>query len=138
MKKKKKEKEKKEKNDNLVIYFMPNSEINGLDPVARVKKILGLALQNKIIILQGKLRPEEEAKLIEYTMTLVGNIKGFQGVEIATISGEGEYRGLFHKVRHNIAKILVGEQDTMTIVGPANVVKSIKRNPKKIELMLKR
>jgi len=93
---------------------------------------------NKIIILQGTLKPEEEAKLIENTMTLVGNIKGFRGIEIATLSGENGYKGLFNKIRHNIARILIGEQDSMTIIGPANVVKSIKRNPKKIELMLKR
>ena len=50
-------------------------------------------MQNKIIILQGKLKPEEEARLIENTMTLIGNIPGFQGVEIATI--DSEHRGLF-------------------------------------------
>ena len=45
---------------------------------------------------------------------------------------------MFDKVRHNIARILVGEQDAITLIGPASVVKYIKRDPKKIELMLKR
>ena len=90
------------------------------------------------MILQGRLKPEEETRLIENTMTLVGNIPGFQGVEIATLSGDDEHRSLFEKVRRNIARILVGEQDAVTIIGPANLVKDIKRNPKKLELMLKR
>ena len=93
-------------------------------------------MQNKIIILQGKLRADEEGRLIENTMTLIGNIKGFQGVEIATISGESDSSGVFDKVRHNIARILVGEQDAITIIGPASVVKEIKRDPKKMEMML--
>lgn len=123
---------------DLTIHFMPYSEIARDDSMMRIKKILGLVLKNKIIILQGRLQPEEETRLIENTMTLIGNIKGFQGVEIAAISNDSEHRGLFEKVRHNIARILVGEQDAVTIIGPATIVKEIKRDPKKIELMLKR
>ena len=117
---------------------MPYSEIAHDDTIGRIRKIMGVVLQNRIIILQGRLRPEEETKLIEHTMTLVGNIKGFQGVEIAVLSGDSEHRSLFENVRRNIAKILVGEQDAITIIGPASVVKEMKQNPKKIELMLKK
>ena len=123
---------------DLTIHFMPYSEIVHEDAIGRIKKIMGLVLQQKIIILQGKLLPDEEARLIENSMTLIGNIRGFQGIEIAAISGNGDNRGLFEKVRRNIAKILVGEQDAITIIGPASVVKEITRNPKKIELMLQR
>ena len=121
----------------LTIHFMPYSEIAHDDALTRIKKIMGIVLQHKIIILQGRLKSEEEAKLIEHTMTLVGNIPGFQGVEIAVLSGETE-RSMFENVRRNIAKILIGEQDAVTIIGPATVVKEMKRNPKKIELLLKR
>ena len=123
---------------DLTIHFMPYSEIAREDVIGRIKKIMGVVLKNKIIILQGKLKPEEEARLIENSMTLIGNIEGFQGIEIAAISGDSEYRGLFERVRRNIARILVGEQDAITIIGPASVVKEITRDPKKIELMLQR
>ena len=135
---KKKSKSGSKKANDLTIHFMPYSAIAKEEAIGRIKKIMGIVLQNKIIILQGRLKSEEEAKLIEHTMTLVGNIKGFQGVEIAAISGDSEYRTLFDKVRRNIARILVGEQDSVTIIGPASVVKEITRNPKKLELMLKR
>ena len=125
------------KSDDLTIHFMPYSEIAHAGSMERIKKIVGLVLENRIIILQGRLKPEEESKLIETTMTLIGNIKGFQGVEISTLSGDTD-QGLFDKVRHNIARILVGEQDAITLIGPASVVKEIKKDPKKIELMLKR
>ena len=132
-------KNKKQKTEkDLTIHFMPYSEIANESVIMRIKKIMGLILDNKIIILQGRLKPEEETRLIEHTMTLIGNIKGFQGIEIAAISNDEEHRSLFEKVRYNIARILVGEQDAVTIIGPASIVKEMKRNPKKIELMLKR
>jgi len=138
VKKAKKDVKKSRRSDDLTIHFMPYSEISNDDVISKLKKIMGLILDNKIIILQGKLRPDEEVRLIENSMTLIGNIKGFQGIEIATISGEDGSESLFHKVRRNIAKILVGEQDKITIIGPASVVKDIKRDPSKIELMLQR
>ena len=126
------------KDDNLSIHFMPYSEISREDSIGRIKKIMGIILKNRIIILQGKLQPEDETKLIENSMTLIGNIPNFQGVEIAAISGENGHKNLFHKIRSNIAKILVGEQDAITIMGPASIVKEITRDPKKIELMLQK
>jgi hypothetical protein len=128
----------KKNSKDLTIHFMPYSEIAKEDTIHRIKKILGLILDNKLIILQGRLKPEEESKLIETTMTLIGNVKGFQGVEISTLSGDSENKNLFDRVRHNIAKILVGEQDAITLIGPASLVKEIKKDPKKIELMLER
>ncbi|MCR4284758.1 MAG: DUF2073 domain-containing protein [archaeon] len=123
--------------EGLTIHFMPYSEISKEDSIGKIKKIIGLILDNKIIILQGKLSPEEETRLIETSMTLIGNIKGFQGIETAAISGEKDI-GIFNRVRKNLARILVGERDSITIIGPATVVKDIKRDPKKLELMLSR
>lgn len=128
---------KRGKKEELTIHFMPYSEIAYLNSIERIKKILGLVLENRLIILQGRLKPDEETKLIENTMTLIGNIKGFQGVEISTLSGDKE-KSLFDRVRHNIARILVGEQDAMTLIGPATAVKEIRKDPKKMELILKR
>ncbi len=123
---------------DLMIHFMPYSEIAKEDTIGRIKKIMGLILDHKIIILQGRLSSDEEVRLIENSMILIGNVKGFQGIEIAAMSGENEYRSLFERVRRNIAKILVGEQDAITIIGPASVVKEITKNPKKLELMLQK
>ncbi len=137
-KKKSVRKSKKVGKKDLTIHFMPYSEIAKKNTIERIKKIMGLILDKKIIILQGKLKPDEEVRLIENSMTLIGNIKDFQGIEIAAISGESENVNLFHKIRHNIAKILIGEQDAITIIGPASIVKEITQDPKKIELMLQR
>ena len=135
---KKKKVAKRPKKEDLTIHFMPYSEIAREDAVGRIKKILGIVLKGKIIILQGKLKVDEETKLIENSMMLIGNIEGFSGIEIASLSGENENRSLFEGVRRNIAKILIGEQDAITVIGPASVVGEMKKDPRKVELMLQR
>ena len=47
----------------LTLHFMPYSEIAKLDTVERIKKLLKIILDNKVIVLQGKLKPEEETRL---------------------------------------------------------------------------
>ena len=42
------------------IQFLPYSEIRGLDSNHRIRKILNIVLGNNILILQGRLEPEEE------------------------------------------------------------------------------
>ena len=37
-----------------------------------------------------------------------------------------------------MARALVGNRDQLTVVGPASIVKEIKKDPSKIDLMLKK
>jgi len=120
----------------LSIQFMPYSDIRDLNSTERIKKILEIVLGNEIIILQGRLKPEEESRLIGDTMALVGHIKNFKGIELAVISENGN-DSFFNKFRNGLIKLLSrGELGAITIIGPATIVKEIKRDPKKIELFL--
>lgn len=103
-----------------------------------MKKILDKILRDEIVILQGRLAPEEETSLIQSTMALVGRIKKFKGVEIAVINPGKDEEGILNKIKFRIARALVGQRDALTIVGPASLVKEIKRDPRKIDLLLKR
>lgn len=118
------------------IQFMPYSEIRDLDSTDRISKILKVALGNNILILQGRLRSEEETRLIGDTMAMIGHVKGFKGIELAVISGNNK-TGFFGKLKQGIInKLVKGDLGSVTIIGPATIVKEIKRNPKKIELFL--
>ena len=119
----------------FTINFLPYSEIRGLDSAKRIKKILDLVLENSIILLQGRLKPEEETRLIEDTMAMIGHLKNFKGIELAVISGNGE--DFMGKLRSGILSAISGSDiGAITVIGPATIVKEIKRNPKKIELLL--
>jgi len=124
--------------NGLTLQFLPYSEISGLDSMHRIKKLLDIILKNKIIIIQGRLKPEEETRLIEDTMILVGKIKGFKGIELAVISPNPDERNVLNKLKYSIANALVGQTDSLTIIGPASVIKEMKKDPKKLEIMMSR
>jgi len=115
---------------------MPYPEIEHLNSSERVRKLLKMVLSNKVILLQGKLKPEEEARLIEDTMAMIGHVKGFKGVELAVLSSKKE-NSLLPLIKSGIAKLLLGDRDAMTVVGPASIIKDIKKDPSKMELFLK-
>ena len=120
----------------LSIQFMPYSEIKSLDSDERIKKILNIIFGGNILILQGRLKSDEEARLIGDTMAMINHVKGFKGIELAVISGNGN-SGIFGGIGRGIANSLLGgDLGAVTIIGPATIVKEIKRNPKKIELFL--
>lgn len=120
------------------IQFLPYSEIRELKSDDRIKKILSIILDNNILILQGKLSSNEEARLIGDTMAMIGHIKDFKGIELAVISGNGR-DSIWGKMTKGIANALAGgDFSAITIIGPASIVKEMKRNPKKIELLLNR
>ena len=122
----------------FTIQFLPYSEIRGLNSDERIRKILGIVLGNNILLLQGRLLPEEETRLIGDTMAMIEHVKNFRGIELAVIAGNGN-SGFFGKFRRNFANAISGgDLGAVTIVGPATIVKEIKRNPKKIELLLNR
>ena len=127
---------KRAKIKGLSLHVIPFSEVQPLTISERVKKILNLILGNKIIILHGRLRPEEEARLIEDTMALVDHIPGFRGIELAVIEPNLKNETIFVKMKHGIAKKLIGDNSSLTVIGPASVIKEIKRDPRKLELWL--
>ena len=122
--------------NKLILSFVPFSEIEQLKSGERIKKLLGIILSNRILVLQGRLKPEEEARLIEDTMALVGHVKNFKGVELAVITGSTGNLPFMSKIKRGIANALVGQRDALTIIGPATIVKEIKRDPKKIDILM--
>ena len=124
----------KNKANELSLHVITYAEIQDLTISQRVKKILNLVLGNKIVILHGRLRPEEEARLIEDTMALVDHIKDFRGIELAVINPTQSSLEGFSKFKYDVLSIVLGDRQGLTIIGPANVVKAISKDPDKIEL----
>ena len=117
----------------LTLQFVPYSEIENLDSQARIGKILDIVKKDKIVLMQGRLKPEEETLLIMETMSQIQ--KAFKGVEICTIYPEEKDLQFFNKVRKEMVKFLIGHRDGVTIIGPSSIVKEIRRNPNKVELL---
>jgi hypothetical protein len=52
----------------LTLQFVPYTEIEQLSSARRIQKLLNIVKQNKIVLLEGRLKKEEETDLIEITM----------------------------------------------------------------------
>jgi len=119
----------------VTLQFVPYSEISGLSSVGRIRLLLNIAKENKIVLLQGRLRKEEEAELIQATMEEIN--KEFKGIELAVIDPSSNKSEGFIGFKESIVNGLLGNRSGMTIIGPASVVKEIKKDPKRIELLTK-
>ena len=118
----------------MILRIVPYAEIENLSSLGRIRKLLNIAKENKIVLLQGRLKKEEEAELIKTTMEEIN--KDFKGIELAVISSE-ERLSVLDKFKNRLVMSLSGgDLGAITIIGPASIVKEIKRDPKKIELML--
>jgi len=118
----------------LTIQFIPYNEIEPLAQDARIKKLLEIAKENKIVIMEGRLKPEEETLLIQKTMEAVS--KNFKGIELCTVyPNKKKKQDLKKAFKNAMAKFLIGDREGLTVIGPANIIKEIKRNPNKIELL---
>lgn len=117
----------------LTLQYLPYTEIAGLDADRRVEKILGLVKKNRIVLLEGKLKHEEETELIKQTMESIDD--DFKGIELGSIEpSTKESQALLEKIKKGMASILLGDRVGMTIIGPASIVKEIKQDPEKIQV----
>jgi len=119
----------------ITLQFVPYSEIEDLGSARRVKKLLDLAKENKIVLLEGRLKKEEETDLIEITMEEIDD--KFKGIELAVINPEQKDAQLFKKIKQGILSALLGDRQGFTIIGPAAIIKEIKKDPGKIQLFTK-
>lgn len=122
-------------NKMLTLQIVPYSEIDGLSSLGRIRKLLNMAKDNKVVLLHGRLKKEEEAELIKTTMEEIN--KEFKGIELAVMnpSENGALTG-FEKVKSTVINALLGDRQGLTLVGPANIVKKVKKDPKKLQFMI--
>ncbi|MBS3126001.1 DUF2073 domain-containing protein [Candidatus Woesearchaeota archaeon] len=116
----------------LTLQFVPYADIEDLGSARRVKKLLDLVKENKIVLMEGRLKKEEEADLIAITMEEVGD--KFKGIELATLDMERKDKNFFRGFRDGLANAILGDRKGFTVIGPATIVKEIKKDPDKIQL----
>ena len=119
----------------LTLQFVPYNEIDDLGSARRVKKLIDIVKENKIVLLEGRLKKEEETDLIEIAMEEISN--KFKGIELAVINPEKKDAGFFGGMKSGVFNLILGDRMGFTVIGPATIVKEIKKNPNKIELFTK-
>ncbi len=117
----------------LTLQYVQYADLENMNSSQKIKHLLSIVEEGKIVLMQGRLTPEEETGLIKETMTRIK--KAFKGIQLCTIYPAESSGHLFGKMRKELAKILVGNQEGLTIIGPDSIVKEIRRDPSKIQLL---
>src|SRR3989338_1743444 len=116
----------------LTLQFVPYLEIESLGSARRVKTLIDLVKDDKIVLLGGRLKPVEETDLIAVAMEEID--EKFRGIELAVIEHAKKESSFFKAVKEHIVNVLLGDRQGFTIIGPASIVKEIKKDPNKIQL----
>ncbi len=116
----------------VTFQFVPFHEVRELDSSKRVQKLFNIVKNQKIVVMEGRLRKDEETALIEHTMNQVS--KAFPGIELGVIYPDKSKILGIEKLKESMLKFFLGDRQGFTVIGPASIVKRIVRNPGKLEL----
>lgn len=113
---------------DLRIEFVSATVLKDLESAKRIDYLLKVIRKGSIIVLEEKLSPEEERLLIEETMNIVDD--RFTGIEISSL---GAAETSIWKDR--IIRLLGGKTGGLTVIGPAKMIKEIRNDRSKINLL---
>lgn len=89
--------------------------------------------EDTIILVDAKLKSEEEAQLIKETMKKVS--EKFSGIELSSLElSSGNNINFFEKLKKNFIEIIIGKKRGLTLIGPAKLIRKIKKNPEHLML----
>jgi len=121
---------------NIRIKFLPYERFKSDSLKSILKELQG----NTIIIIDAKLNSDEEFFLIRETMKRVSD--SFSGIELSSIDLENPKNinsalgKALNSVKSGLVHRITGKRRGMTIIGPANIVRRIRKNPEDILLYL--
>ncbi len=106
--------------------------LKNLNSKEKVEKILDIVKKKDIVMIEGRLLPEEETILISSALESISG--KFTGIEVAFLDSNSS-SGIFEKLATSILKMLAKNRFGITVVGPSKIVKEIKMDPKKLEIL---
>jgi uncharacterized protein len=106
------------------IDLISADRLDKMTTMEKIRLILDDVMEGNIVVLEKGLTPDEQSRLIEVTMREI-TPDGFSGIEMETYAPKdtGSSGGLFGKL---LGK--KGSVTRMTVIGPANQMKTIKKD----------
>ncbi len=118
---------------DLIVNFIPCEKFNSMPLNKKINLILSLIEKSEVIITEGEIGADAQLELIEAVMQKVNS--QFHGIEIFTLAKKAEYYqryGNFRKLKKFLITLLGGRESGLTVIGPAELIQQIKKNPEKI------
>lgn len=108
------------------INLISKERLSKMGSMEKIRMILDSVKEGKIVVLETGLTPEEEAKLIEVTMLEIDH-ENFVGIEVESYP---------YREKSLISKILGKRHGRLTIIGPANRLKTIEKQEDLIKALI--
>lgn len=103
-------------NNSIKMDFLSSDALKNRSSMEKIAMIVDKVKNGDLLVMEGGLTPAEEAELIETTMREI-DVENFLGIDIYTLQkDQSTFFGLSKRKTVGI-----------TIIGPANVMKTVKR-----------
>ena len=116
------------------IRVISYSDIEDLSVSEKVEKILDLIKKEFVVVINGKLSIDEKNELYKKNLNHISKDLSFHGIEIAELFDKKE-SSWPKKVQKFLLKIVAGNKIGLTLIGPAKIIKEIKQDPDKIDIL---
>ena len=110
--------------NGLKMDFLSSDALISQSSMEKVSMIVDRVKRGNLLIIEGGLTPEEEAELIETTMREI-DMENFVGIDIYTLE----------KIKKSFFGISKKKTVGLTIIGPANVMKTVKKKSNFISMI---
>lgn len=114
---------------DLGIEFVSTKILSEMKNNEATEYLLKVIRRGDMIVLDEKLPPAQEKELFKRTMEIIDD--DFTGIEISSI-GDSETSW-----KNSIIKLLGGKTTGLTVIGSAKIIKNIKNQKDKINLLAK-
>lgn len=111
----------------LGIEFVSTKLLSEMKDSEATDYLLNVIKRGDMIVLDEKLPPLQEKELFKRTMEIIDD--DFTGIEISSI---GENEG---GLKSSLIKLLGGKTTGLTVIGSAKIIKNIKNEKDKINLL---
>ena len=89
--------------------------------------------EDTIILVDAKLKSEEEANIIKETMKRVSD--KFSGIELSSLElSSSQSDGFGGKIKNKLIEMVIGKKRGLTLIGSAKIIKKLKKNPEHLML----
>ena len=112
--------------EGVQLNLISKDMLEKMSSMEKLRMILDSVKDGKIVVLETGLTPEEEAKLIEMTMLEIDH-ENFIGIEVESYPP---------KERSFLAKIFGRREGRLTVIGPANRLKTIEKQEDLIKALV--
>lgn len=118
------------KEDGVRINLISTQKLNELTTPEKIKFILDEVKNGTVLVLERGLSPVEEVQLIEKTMSEIDN-ETFIGIEIERYADSDIKKSWLSRIFKRTLRT-----SRMTVIGPALLLKTIRKDSKVIEAMI--